>query len=133
MHIYEHTVHLSDTDTTGQVYYARPLEWLEWCRVDWFTKQFGNFMKFVETSGITFFPSKVSVDYRKPVLFGDGLRIEMTATEVKKVSFTLSYTVKRGEETVLSAETVIVCFDTKKNSFGRLTPEMLTALQGMQA
>lgn len=131
MHIYEHTVHLSDTDTTGQVYYARPLEWLEWCRVDWFTKQFGNFMKFVETSGITFFPSKVNVDYRKPVLFGDALRIEMTATEVKKVSFSLAYTVKRGEETVLSAEIVMVCFDTKKASFGRLNADMLAALQSM--
>jgi YbgC/YbaW family acyl-CoA thioester hydrolase len=86
MHKIEQIVHLSDTDTTGQVYYSKPLEWLEWCRVDWFTGKFGNFMKFVEDTGVTYFPSKATVEYKKPIFFGDKLIIEMQSKEVKKIS-----------------------------------------------
>jgi len=131
MFMREHTVFLSDTDTTGQVYYSKPLEWLEWCRVEWFQKQFGNFLQFVEKSGITFFPSRANVDYKRPIFFGDTLKIEMTAKEIKKVSFLLDYTVKRGEEIVLKSEITIVCFDTKKKTLGRMGEDMIKLLESM--
>ena len=118
-------VHLSDTDATGQVYYSRPLEWMEWCRVGWFQGKFGNFMKHVEETGVTFFPSKVSVDYRKPVFFGDKLEIEMGSKDLKKVSFTLGYAVKRQGEVVLTADVLMVCFDTKSKRLGKIEGGML--------
>ena len=131
MHKMEHVVHLSDTDTTGQVYYSKPLEWLEWCRVDWFTRKFGNFMKFVENTGITYFPSKANVEYKKPIFFGDKLTIEMLPKEVRKISFLLDYTIKRGEEVVLKSEINMVSFDVKNKTFARLNDEMLKTLSEM--
>lgn len=125
MHVMRHEVHLSDTDCTGWVYYAKPLEWLEWCRVDWFNKKFGNFLKFVEETGITFFPSKVTVDYKKGIFFGDKIQIEMKPKEIKKVSFVLEYVIKRGEETVLTSEITLVCFDSKKKTFARLSDSFI--------
>ncbi len=124
-------VRLSDTDVTGQVYYSKPLEWMEWCRVSWFQEKYGNFMKYVEETGITFFPSKVSVDYRKPVMFGDRLDIEMVSKDVKKVSFTLQYTMKRNEEVVLTAEVLMVCFDAKNKKFGKIEGGMLEYINGI--
>ena len=124
-------VHLSDTDVTGQVYYSKPLEWMEWCRVKWFQEKFGNFMKHVEDTGITFFPSKVSVDYRKPVFFGDSLEIEMASKDLKKVSFLLEYTVKRLDEVVLQAEILMVCFDTRGKRLGKIEGGMLEHIKGI--
>ncbi|MCD4814243.1 acyl-CoA thioesterase [bacterium] len=129
---FHHTVRLSDTDVTKQVYYARPLEWLEWCRVSWFDKHFGNFLNFVEKEGVTFFPSKVLTDYKKPILFGDHLIIEMRVNEIKKVSFIFDYTVMRGADVVLKSAITMVCFDLKKQSLRRLHPALLQQLQRLQ-
>lgn len=118
-------VHLSDTDVTGQAYYARPLEWMEWCRVNWFQEKYGNFMKHVEETGITFFPSKVNVEYLKPIMFGDKLEIEMISKEIKKVSFTLEYAVKRQGDMVLKADVLMVCFDAKNKKFAKIEGELL--------
>jgi YbgC/YbaW family acyl-CoA thioester hydrolase len=125
MHKMPLEVHLSDTDVTGQVYYSKPLEWMEWCRVDWFQARYGNFMKHVETTGITFFPSKVNVDYRKPIMFGDRLDIEMVSADIKKVSFVLKYTIKRQEDVVLEAGVLMVCFDVRNKKLAKLEGGML--------
>jgi len=124
-------VHLSDTDVTGQVYYSKPLEWMEWCRVNWFQEKYGNFMKRVEETGITFFPSKVSVDYRKPMFFADRLEIEMSSKDLRKVSFILEYNVKRQEEVVLKADVLMVCFDTKSKRLGKIEGGMMEHINGI--
>ncbi len=124
-------VHLSDTDVTGQVYYARPLEWLEWCRVQWFTEHYGNFMKYVETTGITFFPSKATVEYKRPIFFGDALVIELRVKDAKKVSFVFDYTIKRGSETVLRSEITMVCFDVRKKSLSALPEPLMQQLAAL--
>lgn len=129
MYVMEHKVHLSDTDTTGQVYYARPLEWMEWCRVNWFENKYGNFMKYVENTNITFFPAKVNIEYKKPIFFGDDLVVEMTAKDIKKVSFTLDYLVKRSGDLVINAEIQIVCFDVKSKRFGRLSEDLMAYIE----
>ncbi|MCE5300672.1 MAG: acyl-CoA thioesterase [Spirochaetia bacterium] len=124
-------VRLSDTDVTGQVYYSKPLEWMEWCRVGWFQEKYGNFMKHVENTGITFFPSKVSIDYRKPIFFGDKLEIGMISKDLKKVSFTLGYTIKRQEEVVLTADIVMACFDTKSKRLVKIEGGMMEHINGI--
>jgi YbgC/YbaW family acyl-CoA thioester hydrolase len=129
MFMMEHTVHLSDTDATGQVYYARPLEWLEWCRVDWFNKAFGDFMAEVQKTGITFFPTRVEVDYKRPMFTGDHVVIEMTATDIRNISFVLDYAVKRQNETVLTSRITIVCFDTVKKRPTRINETQLKAVR----
>ena len=126
-------VHLSDTDVTGQVYYSKPLEWMEWCRVNWFQVKYGNFMKHVETTGITFFPSKVNVDYKKPIMFGDRLEIEMVSKDVKKVSFTLEYCIKRNSDFVLKADILMVCFDVKSKRLGKIDAELMEYINQIAA
>lgn len=128
MYTMKHEVMLSDTDVTGQVYYARPLEWLEWCRVKWFTEQFGNFMAHVEKTGITFFPSKVQADYKKPMFFGDKLTIEMTAQDVKGVSFVLAYRIRREDEVVFEGQVTMVCFDQNRKRLGKITDDFKSAI-----
>jgi acyl-CoA thioester hydrolase len=125
-------VHLSDTDVTGQVYYSKPLEWLEWCRVDWFTQHYGNFMEHVEKTGITYFPAKVIVDYKKPIFFNDELLVEVTVKEIKKVSFLFAYAVKRGSETVLKSEITMACFDVRQKSLAALPAQLLADLKFLE-
>jgi len=133
MYRMNHTVRLSDTDVTGQVYYARPLEWMEWCRVAWFAEQYGNFIQFVEKTGITFFPSQVKIDYKKPMFFGDVLSIEMYVKELRKISSIFDYTIKRRDEIVLKSEIIMVCFDVRKKSLTRLSEDLISKLTMLQA
>jgi len=133
MHRMELTVHLSDTDVTGQVYYSKPLEWLEWCRVDWFTKNQGPFLDYVEKTGITFFPARVCTDYKRPILFGDRITLEMTAKDLKKVSFVFDYCLKRGTETVLKSEITMVCFDPRKKGLAAIPADLQEKIQAMAA
>jgi YbgC/YbaW family acyl-CoA thioester hydrolase len=125
-------VHLSDTDVTGQVYYSKPLEWMEWCRVNWFETKYGNFMKYAEDTGTTFFPSKVNVDYKKPIMFGDALEIEMVSKDIKKVSFVIEYTVKRRDEVVLKADVLMVCYDVKKARLTRIDDGVMEHINGIK-
>jgi acyl-CoA thioester hydrolase len=131
MHSYPVKVHLSDTDVTGQVYYAKPLEWLEWARVDWFTQKYGNFLEVVEKTGLTYFPAKAVVEYKKPIFFNDELVVEVTVKEIKKVSFLFAYAVKRGAETVLQSEITMVCFNLQKKSLAPLPETLLADLQAL--
>ncbi|NTV53535.1 MAG: acyl-CoA thioesterase [Candidatus Firestonebacteria bacterium] len=132
MHAYPVKVHLSDTDVTGQVYYAKPLEWLEWCRVDWFTRHYGNFLNYVETNGLTFFPARAVVDYKKPIFFNDELVVELRVKEIKKISFIFAYTLKRVHETVLKSEITMVCFDVRKKSLAALPGHLLEDLKSLE-
>jgi YbgC/YbaW family acyl-CoA thioester hydrolase len=65
------------------------------------------------------------VDYRKPVMFGDMLDIEMVSKDVKKVSFVLDYTIKRQGDVVLKAEILMVCFDVKNKKFAKIEGGLL--------
>lgn len=129
MHRMELTVHLSDTDVTGQVYYSKPLEWMEWCRVEWFTENQGPFLEYVEKTGITFFPARVCADYKRPIMFGDRIGVEMTAKDPKRASFVFDYTLKRGEEIVMKSEITMVCFDTRKKRLASIPADLLAKIQ----
>jgi acyl-CoA thioester hydrolase len=133
MHRMELTVHLSDTDVTGQVYYSKPLEWMEWCRVEWFTQNHGPFLEYVEKTGITFFPARVAADYKRPIMFGERIAVEMTAKEAKRASFVFEYTLKRGAEVVLKSEITMVCFDTRTKRLASIPADLLEKIQAMAA
>lgn len=128
----QHKVHLSDTDVTGQVYYAKPLDWLEWCRVDWFESQFGNFMAYVSENELTFFPSKVETNYKKPMFFGDQLQIEMLVKDIKKVSFVFAYQIKRLDEIVLTSDITMVSFNPIKKRLSALPEDLLKKIQTLE-
>jgi acyl-CoA thioester hydrolase len=133
MHSIEVTVHLSDTDVTGQVYYAKPLEWMEWCRVDWFTTHQGPFLEYVAKTGITIFPARVTVDYKRPVAFGDRITVEMTARDAKRARFVLDYALKRGADTVIKGEITMVCFDTRKEKLASIPDDLLAKIEAIAA
>jgi acyl-CoA thioester hydrolase len=110
-----HKVHIADTDVTGQVYYARPLEWFEWCRMEWFEKNFGNFEAFVKERGITFMPVNVNINYHRPLRLGDLFTVEMEISGVQRATFELQYTIRNGEQTALTATIRMACVGLERN------------------
>ncbi len=126
-----HKVHLGDTDATGQVYYAKPLEWLEWCRVDWFESLYGNFLTYVQKYQLTYFPAKIQVDYKKPIFCGDNLSIRMHTADLKKVSCQFNYVVERQGETVLTAEVTMVCYHHGEKRLARIPDHMIESINSL--
>ncbi len=133
MYVMEHVVHLSDTDATGQVYYARPLEWFEWCRVDWFNGTFGDFLAETRANGISYFPAQAHIDYRRPLFCGDKIRIEMSVGKTNLASFDLEHAVFKGDEIMVTCRITMVGFDLLKKRPTRLEEFRLIKLKELLA
>jgi len=97
-----------DLDPLGHVNHAVFVTYLEIARTAWWRGFLGG-RPFVEEG---FLIARVEVDYRQPVLFGEGIEVEVVCSEVGNRSFTLDYRVV-GKDGLVRAEarTVQVMFD----------------------
>ena len=124
---YKHRVKYSDTDVSGWIYYSRPLEWMEWCRVEFFRQRFGSIVEMGKELGITIFPSSLKIDYRKGIYFDDEVDFEMRVTSVRNYSFVFAYTLFCRGEVAITAELNMVVGDGKTNRLTKM-PDAVKAL-----
>lgn len=115
MFLYKHRVNYSDTDVSGWIYYSKPLEWMEWCRVEFFRHRFGGIIEFGKETGITIFPASVQVNYRKGIFFDDKVDLELRVKEIHNYSFVFTYKLLSRGDTSITAELNMVVADGKTN------------------
>jgi acyl-CoA thioester hydrolase len=114
----------SDMDAFGHVNHANTVTLLEEARID---------LLFVEASrhgaaGMAdgMVVARLVVDYHQPLLAnGTKVRVEMSVRDLRRVSFTLGYTVHSGlshdDPVVATAETMLVPFDIQLGRPRRLS------------
>ncbi len=102
-------VRFSDLDAMGHVNNAVVISYLEQGRFQWWRSFLGG-RKFQEEG---FLMARVEVDYRRPILLGDDVRVELHCTRVGNTSFELSYRVTKGlgGDLFAEAKTVQVMLD----------------------
>ncbi|HLO69130.1 MAG TPA: thioesterase family protein [Holophaga sp.] len=93
-------VRFSDLDALGHVNHAVFVTYLEHARTKWWGAYLAG-RPFAEEG---FFIARVEMDYRKPILLGDEVRVEIRCAHVGTTSFTLAYRVLRGGDEVVLAE-----------------------------
>ena len=93
-------VRFADLDAMGHVNHAVFISYLEHARIKWWGQLLVG-RTFLEE---VFLIARVEIDYRKPILLDDAIRVELHCSHVGNTSFAVSYTVVRERDGVVLAE-----------------------------
>ncbi len=79
-------VYYEDTDCGGVVYHSNYLKFMEQARTEWLRDLGFEQDILIEKYGIIFAVRSLSIDYLRPALFNQQLRVETTIEKLTKVS-----------------------------------------------
>ncbi|HKY62918.1 MAG TPA: thioesterase family protein [bacterium] len=120
-------VRFADVDLMGHVNNAKYVTYLEESRVAYFRAfpelDFTKSDYVLENSVIV---ASLKLDYRSPAYLNETLLIGLGATELRRSSFTLEYTVEeeKTHRLVANASTVMVYFDYKAQKSLEIPPTL---------
>lgn len=110
MHEMTIRVYYEDTDFGGVVYYANYLKFIERGRTEALRKM-GVDQVALKAEGRVFVVRRAVIDWLAPARFDDLLSVRTSPSWVKRASAAMWQEVRRGEETLLTAEVTIACMD----------------------
>ena len=110
---YNTKVYYEDTDAAGIVYYANYLKFLERARSEVIYSIGLTNKKLLSDHGTIIIVKSCNIDYKKPAKFEDSLEIISEIKTISKSSFTMDQIIKRNEEIISEAETVLVTINTE--------------------
>lgn len=90
MYTYTRRAHYHETDKMGIIHHSNYVKWMEEARIE-FMDHVGMSMVRLESYGLSIPVSKISVDYKKPVLFDDVVEIRLRVEKYSGVKIILSY------------------------------------------
>ena len=105
---YRLRVRFCETDLMAIVHHANYLVYCEAARVDWLHKRGVSYADW-ERMGIHLPVVDVRLRYRQPARFEDVLAIETTVAELSRASVRFAYRIRRGEDLLCEAETLLAC------------------------
>ena len=124
---YPMEVRFRDLDVLGHVNNAVVLTYLEQARLRWWQDHLQG-RRFQEHG---FLIARIEIDYRKPILMHDSVRIELRCGQIGTSSFSLAFKVLREADGVVLAEghSVQVMLDFKSERPCAVPPETLAWLK----
>lgn len=105
------TVRYRDIDSVGHVNNAVYVTYLEDARVHYFEKLFD-----IEAESPGFVIANLSIDYLRPIQFGQEVTVGVRTTDIGTSSIVMDYEIRADGTLVATAETVVVPFDTERQS-----------------
>jgi len=110
-HIYKLKVFVEDVDF-GRVFYSRYLQYIERARTELIYEKFGlTLTQLMKEHDIMFVVRACTIKYLKSAFFEDNLSVETTVLRKTNVRLNLHQEVKRGPETLVSAEVELAVVD----------------------
>lgn len=101
-------VRFSDLDAMGHVNNAVVVSYMEQARFQWWRSFLGG-RKFQEEG---FLIARAELDYRRPILLGEEVRVELRCPKLGRTSFDLAYRVLRSDDQLYAeGRTVQVMLD----------------------
>ena len=102
-------IHYHDTDTSGAVYHANYLKYLEEARSEYLEER-GFSVKGLLEQGVGFAVRGLQVEYKFPALYADTLEIKTRVKEFTAYRIVFAYEVhNQDDRLILKAETDLVC------------------------
>ncbi len=120
-------VRYSETDAMQLLHHSNYLTYFEIGRTELLRAQGGSYRK-MEELGLFFVVAKINVRFKKPAKYDDVLTLTTSIQKQSLAKIEHQYTLKRGEEVLTEAESVIACVD--QNGEVQRIPENLTELTG---
>jgi YbgC/YbaW family acyl-CoA thioester hydrolase len=125
--VLEAVVRCTEIDVNGHVNNAKYVEYLEWGREEWYDRQGFSYDRLLKLGAATVVVN-VNLNYRRPCVQGDRLRIITWPERRGRTSFVLAQKVeKEGGEVVADARVTLVTTDPATGR-SRPLPEEFAAL-----
>ena len=102
-------VYYQDTDAGGVVYHSTYLNFMERARYEWMRELGLDIKALTQIHKVLFMIRSLNIEYFKPALLDDLLHVTVQAADLGRARITLSQHVLRGQSTLASATTQVVC------------------------
>ncbi|WP_204140215.1 thioesterase family protein [Halomicronema sp. CCY15110] len=123
---YSRTIHFADTDAAGVVYFARVLSICHEAYEASLQASGVDVRAFFSRGAIAVPITHTQADFRRPLLCGDAITVQLTPTPTGDDSFEVAYQVLTPEaKRAAIATTRHVCIDTATRQRHPLTPELI--------
>jgi acyl-CoA thioester hydrolase len=119
-------VYWEDTDAGGVVYHASYLRFLERARSEWMRSLGYAQQALREREDVVFVVRSMRLEFLRAARLDDELGVDVVTISVRPASLLLSQTIRRGDETLLTAEVKVACV-TASSFRPRAVPAALAA------
>jgi acyl-CoA thioester hydrolase len=107
-------VYYEDTDSGGVVYYANYLKFMERARSEWMRSVGFEQDRLASDPGIVFIVRSASVDFLRPAVFNDLLRVRSQVTQARRVSLVFDHEILRmtgSDDPLCRGRVKVACVD----------------------
>ncbi len=122
-------VYYEDTDAAGVVYYANYLKFMERARTEWLRHLGFDQTRLAAESGVVFVVRALAVEYLRPALFNDLIEVDVEPITVRGSLIEFAQSVKRGSETLITAQVKVTCVNTQSWKPVRIPKHILESLR----
>jgi 1,4-dihydroxy-2-naphthoyl-CoA hydrolase len=126
---YLRVIRFSDTDAAGVVYFAQILSICHEAYEASLQAMGIDVRAFFSRGAIAVPITHTTADFRRPLMCGDAIAVQLTPTQTGDDSFEIQYQVLKAGKTAAIATTRHVCIDTATRQRHPLTPELTQWLQ----
>jgi acyl-CoA thioester hydrolase len=105
-------VYYEDTDAAGVVYFANYLKFMERARTEWLRQHGSDHNELAEKNKIAFAVRSLKAEYLKPARLNENLDVKTQIKGIRKASLDFIQTIVRGNDILVTAETLVACVDT---------------------
>ncbi len=111
-HSTEIRVRYNETDAMGFLHHSNYLCYFEVGRTELFRAQGGSYRRMEELK-LYFVVARIDVRYRRPARYDDLLTLHTEIARVTPAKLEHSYSIRRGEELLAEANSVIACVNER--------------------
>jgi acyl-CoA thioester hydrolase len=123
---YQPEIRFADIDAMGHVNNAVYFSYFEQARIHFFRQMIGAKWDW-KSDGLLVAHNEI--DYKLPILLNDKVQIIVGCNRIGEKSFTVTYTIVRGEEICATGASVLVCFNHKQQQTQAVPPIWREALE----
>ena len=117
-----------DTDASGRIHYSALFRHVEAAEMEFF-RSIGRPFGGMSLDEFKYPRVRVEADYKAPLVCDDQLDIHVWVDRIGKASYTMAYSIRKGEVEAATAKLVIVCMSAKTKKAHPLPPELVAKLQ----
>ena len=117
-----------DTDASGRIHYSALFRHVEAAEMEFFRfigRPFGG----MSLDELKYPRVRVEADYKAPIVCDDQLDIHVWVDRIGTASYTMAYSIRKGEVEAAAAKLVIACMSVKTKKGHPLPAELVEKLQ----
>ena len=126
-------VYYEDTDAAGVVFYANYLKFMERARTEWLRSLGFEQTTLFHDHNVVFVVRALAIEFLRPALFNDALEVVVELTGTRGSLIEVAQTIRRGRETLVTAEVKVACVNTRSFKPVRIPQPIIEKLAARHA